>query len=341
MAEVLLGRGALDSGDTMCAEVKSRSGVSGSTASGRVIRDNNKSIEVRSMAKRSPKTKAKPTEKKAGTVPAKSHQSPDWPVLALAALGMAITAYLTAVAWWDAAPAFCSAGSSCDLIAQSRWSQVLGLPLALWGLLLYSLIAFIAYRSSAPMKRWKRVWSVALIGLVFSIYLTLVGAVMLDAFCVWCLISLVTLAAIFVVNALRHPPEAPGMPWWTWLLNSAIAALVAVVALHLYYNSDLLSPPPDPRLAPLAAHLRESGAKFYGASWCASCQRQKQLFGDVADELPYVECSPYGRGGPTAAACTQANIQNFPTWVIGGERSVGVLEPDALAKRSGFAWKQN
>lgn len=293
------------------------------------------------MAKRSPKPKAKPTEKKAAKGPAKTVHVPDWPVLALAAFGMAITAYLTGVAWWDAAPAFCSAGSSCDLIAQSRWSRVLGLPLAFWGFLLYAVIAFIAYRPIAPMKRWKRLWSVSLIGLVFSLYFTAVGALELNAYCIWCLVSLCTLAAIFVVNAVRRPPSAPEMPWWTWLLNSAIAALVAVVALHLYYNSDLLSPPPDPRLAPLAAHLSDSGAKFYGASWCASCQRQKQLFGEVADDLPYVECSPYGRGGPTAAACTQAGIQNFPTWIIDGERYIGVLEPEVLAKRSGFVWKQD
>lgn len=293
------------------------------------------------MAKRSPKPKAKPTEKKAAKGPAKTVHVPDWPVLALAAFGMAITAYLTGVAWWDAAPAFCSAGSSCDLIAQSRWSRVLGLPLAFWGFLLYAVIAFIAYRPIAPMKRWKRLWSVSLIGLVLSLYFTAVGALELNAYCIWCLVSLCTLAAIFVVNAVRRPPSAPEMPWWTWLLNSAIAALVAVVALHLYYNSDLLSPPPDPRLAPLAVHLSDSGAKFYGASWCASCQRQKQLFGEVADDLPYVECSPYGRGGPTAAACTQAGIQNFPTWIIDGERYIGVLEPEVLAKRSGFVWKQD
>lgn len=292
------------------------------------------------MAKRSPKTKARPADKKASKTPAKALPSPAWPIIALAGVGMAVTAYLTGVAWWDATPAFCSAGSSCDVIAQSRWSEVLGLPLALWGFILYAVIAFIAYRPVAPIKRWKRLWSVALIGLVLSLYLTVVGIVALDAVCIWCLVSLATLAAIFTVNAIVRPPGAPEVPWWQWSLNSAVAALVAIAALHLYYNSDILTPPADPRLAPLVEHLNQTGATFYGASWCASCQRQKEVFGPLAEQLPYVECSPYGQGGPTAAACTQMGIQNFPTWIIDGERTVGVLKPEALAEKSGFSWEE-
>lgn len=292
------------------------------------------------MAKRSPKTKAKPAEKKANKAPVKASPSPAWPIVALAGLGMAVTAYLTGVAWWDASPAFCSAGSSCDVIAQSRWSEVLGVPLALWGFILYALMAFIAYRPTAPIKRWKRLWSVSLIGLVLSLYLTVVGIVALDAVCIWCLVSLATLAAIFAVNAIMRPAEAPEGPWWQWWLNSAVAALVAIVVLHLYYNSDLLTPPADQRLTSLVEHLKQTDATFYGASWCVSCQRQKKVFGALAEELPYVECSPHGQTGPTAAVCTQMGIRNFPTWIIDGERSVGVLTPEALAEKSGFVWEE-
>lgn len=291
------------------------------------------------MAKKSSKSKAKPVEKKAAKAPATAKEAPAWPVLALAGLGLFITGYLTIIAWVATAPAFCSAGSGCDVIQSSRWSTVLGLPLAFWGFLLYGLIAYTAYRPMALIKRWKRIWYLALMGAILSLYLTVVGIISLDAVCIWCLASLATIVAIFVVNAVRRPAGAPEIPWWTWLLNSAIAALLAVAALHLYYNNDLLTPPPDPRLAPLAAHLADTGAKFYGASWCTSCQRQKKAFGDVADALPYIECSPYGRGGPTAAACTATGIENFPTWIIDGERRVGVLEPEELAELSGFDWQ--
>lgn len=292
------------------------------------------------MAKRSPKNKKITAQSKGGKSSGRPSHPPDWLIVALAGVGMVLTAYLTGVAWWGETPAFCSAGSSCDLIQQSRWSTVLGLPLALWGFVLYALVAFFAYRPIAPMKRWKRVWGVSLMGMVLSVYLTLVGVISLDAVCLWCLLSLIIITCIFAINTFRRPAAAPEMPWWNWLLNSAIAALLAVVALHLYYNSDWLSPPPDPRLAPLAAHLDESGATFYGASWCTSCQRQKRAFGESAEQLPYVECSPFGRGGAMAAACTQAGVTNFPTWIVNDKKVVGVLEPEELARLSGFDWQQ-
>lgn len=282
---------------------------------------------------------AKPA-KKASTNPAKQTRTRDIPVLVIAAIGMAITAYLTAVAWWETAPAFCSAGSSCDAIQQSRWSTVLGLPLSFWGFGVYALIALFAFRPLSRLRRWKRIWNVSLVGLAISVYLTLVGWVQLDAFCGWCLASLLTITTLFALTAIRRPPSAPDMPWWNWLLNSGVLVIVFVGGLHIYY-SGWLQTPTDPRLEPLAQHLETTGASFYGASWCVSCQQQKALFGDAAKALPYVECSPNGRGGQMAFACVAQNIESFPTWVIDGKRVVGVLQPEELARRSGFNWQQD
>jgi uncharacterized membrane protein len=271
----------------------------------------------------------------------KTERQPNLGLIALAAVGLAITSYLTGVAWLDEAPAFCSTGSSCDVIQNSRWSTVLGLPLALWGFGLYAVIAFLAFRPASAIKRWKQIWSVSLLGVVLSVYLTLVGFISLDAICAWCLASLIVISAIFIANAVYRPTIAPEMPWWNWNLNSGIAALVAVVVIHLYYNSDILQAPQDPQMVTLVAHLQSTGAKFYGASWCTSCQRQKKIFGALAKDLPYVECSPFGRSGAPATECTIKGIDNFPTWIIKNKPTVGVLEPEELARLSGFVWKKD
>lgn len=289
------------------------------------------------MAKRTKKIKRGTAA--ATQVPLKAKRPPDWPVVALAGVGMAVTAYLTGVHWWDGSPAFCEVGSSCDVIQQSRWSTVLGLPLALWGFLTYALIGLIAYRPLVPAKRWTWLWRISVVGLAISLYLTLAGIIALQAVCIWCLISLAVIAGIFTLLLLQRPPAAPGTPWWNLPLNSTVLAIVVVTLLHLYYNSDLLSPPPDPRLEALAVHLNETGARYYGASWCVSCQRQTRMFRDAGDELPYVECSPFGQGGVLASACAAADIRSFPTWIIDDERFEGVLEPEELARRSGFDWE--
>lgn len=270
----------------------------------------------------------------------KREQHPDWILLGLAAVGMVITGYLSLVAWMDSDIALCATESACDVIQQSRWSTVLGLPLALWGFALYALIGALSWRGSKRLKDWRRLWTLALLGLAISVYLTIVGIWNLSAVCLWCLTSLAILTAIFVRLTLNRPISAPGMSWNQWLLNRGVIAIVVVGALHFYYHYDQLTgAPPEEKLEALATHLQQKDATFYGASWCAACQRQHQLFDEARGKLPYVECSPYGRGGALALACQRAGIESFPTWIIDGKRYEGIQEPQDLARYSDFDWE--
>lgn len=264
--------------------------------------------------------------------------SPDYLVLALASAGALIAAYLLIVAGSGTLPAFCAAGSSCDLIQNSRFSRLLGAPIALWGLLLYLVIALVAWRMPARLKRWRVLWGLSWLGLAISLYLTVAGAVALDAFCLWCLVSFAIMVGIFAAVVVRRPSLAPGVPWRNWLSSSVIAAITVVVALQIVH-SGLLQGREDPRVSALATHLDETGARFYGAFWCPTCQEQKRLFGASAERLPYVECTPSGRNGPVAMACVAADVSGYPTWVIRGQRYQEVLPVDRLERLSGFRWQ--
>lgn len=267
-------------------------------------------------------------------------RAPQRPVLALAVAGMLLTGYLSALAWFGEGAMLCGPGSSCDLIQQSRWSKVLGLPLAFWGFLFYGLIAGLALQGTQRMKEWRRLWTLSLIALAISVYLTIMGIWQLKAVCLWCLTSLGLLAAIFAVLTLQRPAQTPGIPWSNWWLNRGVLAIIAVGALHFYYDYDrLLSRPADAQLSALAEHLTDTGARYYGAFWCSACQQQNALFGTAKAQLPYTECTPNGRHGAVALECVRADVQSFPTWIINGERHLGVLEPKDLARYSGFAWE--
>lgn len=270
--------------------------------------------------------------------PSAWHLEPDRWVLGLALIGMAITGYLVAVAFSGSGLAFCTEGSGCDLVQGSRWSTLLGAPIALWGFALYALIAVIAGLTPARLTRWRRLWVLALLGLAVSVYLTVAGIVVLGAVCAWCLASLATMTAIFLVLSLRRPDSAPGMPWSRWWLRHGALALALLAVLQVYH-SDLLAPREDPRLAALAEHLDAIGARYYGASWCPNCQAQHRAFGAAHKRLPYVECSPHGRGGPVAFACVSQDITAYPTWIIRGRRIEQMLEPETLARYSGFDWE--
>jgi uncharacterized membrane protein len=263
--------------------------------------------------------------------------SPDWPVVGLAGAGILVTGYLTLARTMSTSPLLCGEGSSCDLVQQSHWSTLAGLPVSLWGLLLYGLIALVAWLSRPRLKRWQRLWLLSFFGTAFSVYLTLAGWLALEAFCLWCTVSLVLISVIFGLLTLRRPESAPGMPWAGFVGGQAAMVGVMLVLLHALY-AGWFEPSEDPRLRALAEHLDRSGAVYYGAFWCPSCQQQSRSFGASSDRLPYVECSPQGRNAGVAFECVSNDITSYPTWVIGGQRFEQMLEPEELARRSRFDW---
>lgn len=64
---------------------------------------------------------------------------------------------------------------------------------------------------------------------------------------------------------------------------------------------------------------------MYGTERCGHCKKQKEAFGDAFASVEYIDCDA------NAAACTQAGIEGYPTWVSGdGQAFPGGKELDAL-----------
>ena len=288
---------------------------------------------------------AKASRKKGGRGPRQqppataAPAAPNWPVLALAVVGLALAGYLTGTAWTGEKAVFCEAGADCDIVLHSRWSTLLGLPTSLWGFLVYAVLAGAAF-TKRRSRRWKVLASVSLFGVAYSLYLTYISLYRLEAACPYCLTSLGLLAAIFAVTLFQVPQISRRLAWKPWLGASFVTAGVAVLAVHLVFYSGatvVASGQEDPWMKGLTAHMEETGAKMYGAFWCPACMSQKELFGASADRIPYVECSPAGRNGPVASKCLAAGIRSYPTWIIKGQRHTGVLTPASLADRTGYA----
>ena len=259
-------------------------------------------------------------------------------VLGLAGLGILLTGYLTLVAWLGEHPAYCGADSECDLVQSSRWSTLFGMPMALWGLLTYALLAGLAWRLRSRPSAWRATLLVACIGAGVSWFLTLVSVFQIEATCGYCLASLALMNVLLVLVLLRRPARMPEHGWRKALPFPIGAAIALVLGLHLHFSGifDPAAGPEDPHLRALATHLRDSGARFYGAYWCPACQEQKALFTASVDRLPYVECTPGGRSGPRAVDCVTRNIQEYPTWIIGGQRYTGVVSVERLGRVSNF-----
>ena len=100
-------------------------------------------------------------------------------------------------------------------------------------------------------------------------------------------------------------------------------------------NQEQTTPPEEPAaLEGFAKCLTDSGVKFYGAFWCTWCNKEKELFGEAAQYLPYVECSDQ-ETGEMLPVCQEAGITSFPTWEFNGEKSSGFKSLEQLAEMSG------
>lgn len=124
-------------------------------------------------------------------------------LLAVAALaGLAIASYLTIVHYRGGAPICATNG--CEIVQESRYAELLGVPVALLGTL-----AFGAMLLSAGLRKPVVVVSAAALALtavLFAAYLVYVQLVVLDAVCVWCVASdaLTAVVAVAAWLRLRH-----------------------------------------------------------------------------------------------------------------------------------------
>jgi thiol-disulfide isomerase/thioredoxin len=91
------------------------------------------------------------------------------------------------------------------------------------------------------------------------------------------------------------------------------------------------------KLDSFAHCLAGKKAVMYGAFWCDHCREQKELFGDSAQYVPYVECVEKGTRKETEQ-CKALGIRRTPTWIFeqSGERVDGkVLSLQELSQKSG------
>jgi uncharacterized membrane protein len=128
-------------------------------------------------------------------------------VLALG--GVAIAAYLLTVRLLGGAPA-CGPVPGCDTVAASPYATVLGLPVALFGVM-FSIVlaaATLAWWRTGDRRALYAAYGLGLLGIVAVAYLTYLELFVIEAICIWCASYAVTIAIgwILAILALRSAP---------------------------------------------------------------------------------------------------------------------------------------
>ena len=125
-------------------------------------------------------------------------------VAALALAGILISTYLTLYKLGVIGELTCSIGS-CETVNTSRWSVFLGIPVAAWGLVFYIDVFVIALVGTMPRFENEPLISVvlvaqAMIGVIFSAWLTYLELGVIHAICIWCVTSAAIVTAISLVS---------------------------------------------------------------------------------------------------------------------------------------------
>jgi len=288
----------------------------------------------------------------------------------LGCAGVLETGYLTWVKLTGGS-ALCLVGDSdCSSVLNSPYATLGGLPLPLFGMAAYGLVAVLSGVGQAvqleegPEKKRLQDGLVASAAALFSTSAALmfVLATRLEGeLCPWCLTSAglsigiaAAVASGFDAEQLRTrvAPLAAGVSASVLLtLGAAFSGISATAsgggyAFALPYTMPAVETHSSDAAVQMAKKLKNAGAKMYGAFWCSHCFQQKEYFGQEAmADFPYVECYPEGffrsedgKGTVIDKACSDIGIRGFPTWVINGkdyegEQSLENLEAD-LAIRS-------
>ena len=148
---------------------------------------------------------------------------PDLAIPVAAALGIGVAGYLTYVEL-SGATAVCGPVGDCNTVNQSEYAVLFGLlPVGVLGLIGYLVIfagwavARWADGSAADIAR-VALLAMALVGTVFSVYLTFLEPFVIGATCAWCLTSAMLITLLLWLSA------GPGLAAWARLRAPATSA---------------------------------------------------------------------------------------------------------------------
>src|SRR4029078_5841571 len=111
----------------------------------------------------------------------------------------------------------CTAGGGCETVQESSYAELLGIPVALLGLLAYvAVLALVVWDSELARKLAA---AIALSAVGFVVFLITLQAFVIDAWCVWCLVNDLVIVPLLAVLTVSRGRRTSG-----WRLGSRAGA---------------------------------------------------------------------------------------------------------------------
>ncbi len=119
----------------------------------------------------------------------------------LATFGVGVATYIAIADSGGGSPVCVAGGHGCQTVAESSYSHLLGVNVAVFGIVGYVfLLACALLRGDGARMAG---FAFALIGFGFSLYLSYLEIFTINAICQWCVASAVLMTLLFVTNSIR------------------------------------------------------------------------------------------------------------------------------------------
>jgi uncharacterized membrane protein len=118
-----------------------------------------------------------------------------------AALGVGVATYVAIVESGGGSPVCLAGGTGCHTVAESSYSHVAGVNIAILGVIGYLLLLATAFFANDAARFGG--FAVSLGGFGYSIFLTYIEIFKIEAICQWCVASAVLMTILFLLNATR------------------------------------------------------------------------------------------------------------------------------------------
>jgi uncharacterized membrane protein len=119
----------------------------------------------------------------------------------VAAVGIGVATYIAIADSGGGSPVCLAGGHGCATVAKSSYSHLLGINVAIFGIVGYVLLLVAAIGQGDVARMGGFVVSLA--GFGFSVYLTYLELFVIEAICQWCVASAVLMTILFAVNSAR------------------------------------------------------------------------------------------------------------------------------------------
>jgi len=207
--------------------------------------------------------------------------------------------------------AFCdlSETASCSLVNTSIYSELLNVPIALFGVLWFAVLALASWKAkknNGALLTGIGLWSA--LGFLFIIY-TIIAEILLLAICPFCTILHVFIIIILIITIilLAKEKKSKKKKLWKklkpWVIGIVILFLIPIILFNL--------PREKEDFTDFAKCLDEKGVNMYGSFRCGVCAKTRKLFGEAFEFIKEIECHPLGKN-PQTELCTQKKIRRTP-----------------------------